>query len=796
MVTFDLRRLAAGLAVCIVGGTGLLIVAVSSSSARGIISDCESAADSTLATCYDAGEAYTDNVSAVLMNSVVGDVRAAIKSYLAVAVAEVQTIAQYLSLFHPSVSDNWAWVNTTLRPYLAAAMEIDASKGIVSLGVYGGGGLGGGLPPGRSKHMILFTSADAIVEHGDSSYFQKIQDWMDLGENGSMHFIVIQYEGLYASASDCSSVSPVRAALGPTDEKGFIETSKCFGKRIGHHGGDSNAPSGGCEDSLANSPLCRWGKLCSCAELISQHPCHTKPVMKVGWKDAEVDVDQYCMRSCDACGSLLDGTCFHSPDNRWQATWAVIGTAVRFTVRAEVDQGGWAGIGFSCDGNMPGSDVVMATLAAGVSDRFASGYREPELDKTSELSETAVEYSNGVLTFHFTRPLQPADSTDSDLTVPQHILWAYGPMDDEDPQKMGYHTSRSWSQTPVSITDAAACGTVQSGATTQTWGVPQSAAGKADPLADCRFIPGSRMLDGGEQLIGKALSYPPQEVRWTPLTTAGPYLVLGAFSAWGDPDDAGRRVGAVRASVDVRAISLLMAQITRTLGDGARIYATQTDPWTGKMAGFAGASHGSVISGGSGSHYREAKPVLPGSPESLQDPVISEHAQDTERTLPGGIHALTQQTRVSTWTPAAPTALRTAPPEPYYQRATHINNVEVSDSDLGLDLVVLLPVRSLSGGIHRAAKEARKQIAAAADHEEQQRRSAFKTMCVLLAGAVMLIAAGGSAVAYCITPSLQVDSSGAASHQLHHAAGSPQGQFQDGDEIPLDVIRRSGDVDN
>jgi hypothetical protein len=87
----------------------------------------------------------------------------------------------------------------------------------------------------------------------------------------------------------------------------------------------------------------------------------------------------------------------------------------------------WAGIAFSEDQQMIGSDIVTGDSVAGVVDRYATARRLPgKDDDQTQLGETCVHMVNDDLTVVFSRTVNTSDNRDLSLTVPRYFLFAFG----------------------------------------------------------------------------------------------------------------------------------------------------------------------------------------------------------------------------------------------------------------------------------------------------------------------------------------------------------------------------------
>eukprot|EP00756_Hemistasia_phaeocysticola_P018920 Hpha_TRINITY_DN15627_c3_g9::TRINITY_DN15627_c3_g9_i1::g.98651::m.98651 len=540
---FEVNKAAVVLAAVLVGGVGLLIGVVSSSSCSIVLADCEDTVDDSLRKCYSAGSGMLESMSAMVMDGAVEDVQSRIRNYLQLPVTDAQMLAQYMSLFHPNISDNWAFVDSKVRPYMAAAMEIKADRGLARLELFGGGGMQRGLPLGETAFMLGVSSMAAVMQHDDSE--SSIENyWKRMGRHGQ-HFQVHQYEGMDDASTECPPhPSPVLAASGPSNEKGEIIPKGCY-FRVKHEGGNKK-----CSDSIHLSRLCKRAGVCQCDEAMQRYGGCSGGGQLPGDNALPFRIEDLCMKSCDSCKEV-HGACFQSQHGRLSARWESQGKQkVRFTVDAEVEDADkeWVGIGFSCTGHMPGADMVIAT-PKGVTDRYAKGNFEPTVDAQQDISDVISLVRDGSFSFSFTRSIQSVDANDNSISEPIHVLLASGPINASSGDLL-YHSSRTFSRHKIDLTHS--CGSPIHGSHSLPEPDPE------DPLRNCRHWEGEYILGTAKVAFMKSFHYPVGEVRWAPVQhhEPGHYLLLSAYTAIGDPDDSRRRVGLVRAGVDIRALSL------------------------------------------------------------------------------------------------------------------------------------------------------------------------------------------------------------------------------------------------
>eukprot|EP00058_Branchiostoma_floridae_P005110 XP_002590598.1 hypothetical protein BRAFLDRAFT_123613 [Branchiostoma floridae] len=104
------------------------------------------------------------------------------------------------------------------------------------------------------------------------------------------------------------------------------------------------------------------------------------------------------------------------------------------TFEAHVQTTGYIGLGFSPNGGMTGSDVIIGWVKDGqafITDRFAEGYFEPRLDSHQDV-ELLSGYENGTHTvLRFRRKLRPCDTAeDREITEDtQRVIWSFNDLD-------------------------------------------------------------------------------------------------------------------------------------------------------------------------------------------------------------------------------------------------------------------------------------------------------------------------------------------------------------------------------
>ncbi|XP_030626629.1 DBH-like monooxygenase protein 2 homolog [Chanos chanos] len=106
-----------------------------------------------------------------------------------------------------------------------------------------------------------------------------------------------------------------------------------------------------------------------------------------------------------------------------------------------VNTSGWVGLGFSPNGGMAGSDIVIGGVGPQGSyftDRYAEGNELPSEDKEQNYKLLSLTEENGQTVMKFQRSITACDPQDFTITgVPIRLIYAYGKDDN-----IGYHGSQ------------------------------------------------------------------------------------------------------------------------------------------------------------------------------------------------------------------------------------------------------------------------------------------------------------------------------------------------------------------
>lgn len=117
-------------------------------------------------------------------------------------------------------------------------------------------------------------------------------------------------------------------------------------------------------------------------------------------------------------------------DCRYEVEWTSDGTVARFTVRTDLKDGQWTALGFSKDGLMAESDVIVMGVNEGtvtVTDQYMSGYSKPVVDEMQDIFDVETAFKNGRLVANFSRELNSKDAKDLNLQKCAFLLYTPEP---------------------------------------------------------------------------------------------------------------------------------------------------------------------------------------------------------------------------------------------------------------------------------------------------------------------------------------------------------------------------------
>ncbi|XP_071958200.1 DBH-like monooxygenase protein 1 homolog [Antedon mediterranea] len=121
--------------------------------------------------------------------------------------------------------------------------------------------------------------------------------------------------------------------------------------------------------------------------------------------------------------------------------WRVDGEDILFEMSAVTR--GYVAVGFSPNGGMPGSDIVVGWVNNGkafVSDRYANDFKKPEADSSQDYELLYGYEKNGKTTIGFTRKLHTCDPKDYTITGDtSRIIWAINDNDPDKSDDLQYH---------------------------------------------------------------------------------------------------------------------------------------------------------------------------------------------------------------------------------------------------------------------------------------------------------------------------------------------------------------------
>uniref|UniRef100_A0A158PCS3 DOMON domain-containing protein n=1 Tax=Angiostrongylus cantonensis TaxID=6313 RepID=A0A158PCS3_ANGCA len=107
--------------------------------------------------------------------------------------------------------------------------------------------------------------------------------------------------------------------------------------------------------------------------------------------------------------------------------WISDGEVARFSVKALMKTSQWVAVGFSPDGLMAGSDVIVIRLElekeVTVTDQFMIDHGRPVVDEQQDIFDVETSWNSGILVTNFSRELYSKDQNDIDLTKCVHLLF-------------------------------------------------------------------------------------------------------------------------------------------------------------------------------------------------------------------------------------------------------------------------------------------------------------------------------------------------------------------------------------
>ncbi|KAM3603176.1 uncharacterized protein V6R79_017748 [Siganus canaliculatus] len=122
------------------------------------------------------------------------------------------------------------------------------------------------------------------------------------------------------------------------------------------------------------------------------------------------------------------------PNNLVCLKWGFENLQGNITFKLVVNTTGWVGFGFSPNGGMKGSDIVMGGLGPSgnyFKDYHATGNSMPVVDKQQSYTLLSLSESDGQTTMLFQRSIQSCDDQDFHITTkPVKLIYAYGQTDE------------------------------------------------------------------------------------------------------------------------------------------------------------------------------------------------------------------------------------------------------------------------------------------------------------------------------------------------------------------------------
>ncbi|CAD6196909.1 unnamed protein product [Caenorhabditis auriculariae] len=118
---------------------------------------------------------------------------------------------------------------------------------------------------------------------------------------------------------------------------------------------------------------------------------------------------------------------------QYRVSWISDGQVARFALHSSLSTNQWTALGFSNDGNMAASDVIILgvshdekldSTAITVTDQFMPNYGRPIVDEQQDIFDVDTSYVDGILTANFSRELYSDDEHDVNLQECVYLLYA------------------------------------------------------------------------------------------------------------------------------------------------------------------------------------------------------------------------------------------------------------------------------------------------------------------------------------------------------------------------------------
>ncbi|CAG5128968.1 unnamed protein product, partial [Candidula unifasciata] len=160
--------------------------------------------------------------------------------------------------------------------------------------------------------------------------------------------------------------------------------------------------------------------------------------------------DRNASRGSEPTANSCDGSCTMPSNCLYNVSWIYDPSMdkVHFSVAVQLDSNQYFGLGFSEDQFMPDSDMVVGWVKPDggtyLSDRWATGHRQPEEDIRQDLTEISGQTVSGITSVMFTRSILTSDSQDLPLNLIGciYLLTAKGTRNEDN--SFMYH-SEKWS---------------------------------------------------------------------------------------------------------------------------------------------------------------------------------------------------------------------------------------------------------------------------------------------------------------------------------------------------------------
>ncbi|GMR36855.1 hypothetical protein PMAYCL1PPCAC_07050, partial [Pristionchus mayeri] len=129
----------------------------------------------------------------------------------------------------------------------------------------------------------------------------------------------------------------------------------------------------------------------------------------------------------------------------YSVSWESDGETASFSLQADISPLQWTALGFSPNGAMAQSDVVVVSILEDskvtVIDQFMTSYGRPSIDEDQDIFAISTKYSNGRVYANFSRDLKGVDGHDVSLDECRYFLYTPVPSSLDKSGEMRKHSS-------------------------------------------------------------------------------------------------------------------------------------------------------------------------------------------------------------------------------------------------------------------------------------------------------------------------------------------------------------------